>query len=59
MLITDLKQQVKDGKRVSVFLDGKFAFGMTDVDVLFYHLRIGEELTEERYSYILEQCIYE
>ncbi len=58
MLITDIKPQVKDKNRVSVYIDGKFAFGITEVDRLYYKLEKGKELTEEKYDEILNENIY-
>jgi regulatory protein len=58
MIITDLKQQVKNDKRYSLYVDGKFAFGLTDVDVVFYGLKIGDEISEEKYSLIYDEAVY-
>lgn len=59
MIVTDIKQQVKDKNRYSVFIDGKFTFGMSGVDVLYYHLKVGDELSKERYELILDENIYQ
>lgn len=58
MLVTSVTQQKKKADRVSVYIDDKFAFGMTAVDALYYHIKEGEEITEERYNNILEELIY-
>ncbi len=58
MVITDIVMQRKNTKRYSVFIDGIFAFGMSDVDILFYKLKIGDEILPERYEYILNEVIY-
>lgn len=58
MLITDIKQQSKDKSRVSVYIDGKFAFGITEADRLYYKLNIGNEITREKYNEIINENIY-
>lgn len=58
MLITSVSEQKKKTNRVSVYIDNKFAFGMTKVDALYYHIKEGEELSIERYNRILEELIY-
>ena len=58
MLITDIKQQSKDKNRVSVYIDGSFAFGMTEADRLYHKLEIGKEITKEKYGQITDENIY-
>ncbi len=57
MVITDIAQQKKNEKRYSVFIDGKFVFGLSDVDVLFFRLKIGDEITQEKLNNIIETSI--
>lgn len=54
-IITDIKQQVKNEKRYSIFINDAFAFGITGVDVLFYKLEIGKELTTKELDKIIEE----
>ncbi len=58
MLITAVTQQKKNENRLSVYIDNKFAFGITRVDALYYHIKEGEEISPERYNNILEELIY-
>ncbi len=58
-IITDIQIQKKDNKRRSIYINGVFAFGLTDVDVLYYKLEIDKELPEEKYEQILYSTIYE
>ncbi len=58
MIITDIKEQVKDKKRLSVYIDGKFAFGITRVDALLYKLKINDEISKEKYDKILSENIF-
>ena len=59
MIITDIKKQVKDTERYSIYIDNKFVFGLSGVDVLYYRLKIGNEIPQEKYDEILENVIYE
>ena len=54
MIITDIKKQVKDTERYSIYIDNKFVFGLSGVDVLYYRLKIGNEIPQEKYDEILE-----
>lgn len=58
MIITDIKPQVKKQNRVSIFIDGNFAFGMDKADCTFMGLKAGTELTQERYDYIVDNAVY-
>ena len=58
MIITDIQPQVKNQSRLSVFIDGKFAFGIDKNDCLFMGLKIGDTLTQERYNYIIDNAVY-
>ena len=44
--ITRIQQQ-KDANRANIYLDGKFAFGITLEVLLKYHLNIDKEISEE------------
>ena len=59
MIITDIKKQVKDTERYSIYIDNKFVFGLSGVDVLYYRFKIGNEIPQEKYDEILENVIYE
>lgn len=58
MKITDIKKQVNNKKRYSVFIDGAFAFGLDEVDVLYYKLLENDEISEEKYNYIKENVVF-
>jgi regulatory protein len=53
--ITRIQTQKKDPRRRSVFLDGKFAFGLDEEVVSRLGLEKGETLTEPRIQQILGQ----
>lgn len=48
MKVTALKQQVKNQNRVSVFVDGKYAFSLTADQLLEERLRLMTEIDEKR-----------
>lgn len=47
MKITDIKQQVRQQSRFSVFLGGKYAFSLSDSQIRLSGLTVGQEITEE------------
>ena len=48
MKITQIKQQVKDVGRVSIFLEGKYSFSLTLDQLLDERLKKGDELDKQR-----------
>ncbi|MCC8097519.1 MAG: RecX family transcriptional regulator [Eubacterium sp.] len=58
MIITDIQQQKKNEKRYSIYIDGKFSFGVSDIDLLYYKLKIGEVLPENKYNEIINNNTY-
>lgn len=58
MKVTSIEVQRKNERRCSVFIDDVFVFGLSDVDVLFYKLKAGEEISQEKYNTILQNVIY-
>ncbi len=46
--ISDIQPQKKDPKRVNIFLDGKFAFGVSQESKIVNKLRINEYLTSDQ-----------
>ena len=57
MLITKIEQQKKDNTRYSVFIDGKFNFGIAGEDLLYLKLKEGMNLTENQYNKIMENVL--
>ncbi len=53
MIITDIQKQKHNEKRFSVFLDGEYAFSVTDIDLLYYKLKVGENITSEKVNEII------
>lgn len=50
MIITNLKQGVKNPNRVNVFVDGKFEFSLDITQVVDYKLKVGKELTAREFD---------
>lgn len=48
MRITAIKAQVKNTERVSVYLDGKYSFSLTQSQLLEFKIHSGMELTEQQ-----------
>lgn len=46
MLITQISPQAKDPLRENIYLDGKFAFGISAEARFDYKLKVGQDLTE-------------
>ncbi len=57
MVITSINEQVKDDSRVNIFIDGKYVFAISKMDVAFYNLKEGEELPEKKYNEILDNVV--
>lgn len=51
--VTAITAQVRDPKRVSVFLDGEFAFGMSAERIFEHRVEVGEEMTAARMAELL------
>ena len=51
-IITDIVPQVNSASRFSVFIDGEFAFGISDFDLYTLRLSKGDEITEEKMAEI-------
>ena len=58
MKITAITPQKKRPNRYNVFIDNAFAFGIDGVDLLYYKLKEGEELTQQRYDTIMEELVF-
>lgn len=46
MIVTAIKRQVKRAGRVSVFIDGKYSFGLSDSALLDSKMFVGQELSD-------------
>ena len=51
--ITDITQQTNHKDRYSVYIDGKFAFGISDFDLLKLSLKVGQELSNNELQEIM------
>ena len=46
VVISDIKQQVKQKNRYSIYVDGKYSFSLSDTALLDVRLATGQEVTE-------------
>ena len=59
MKITKIEPQKKHKNRMSVFLDGEFAFGIDAFTLFSLHLAENDEITEEGLSEIKQTVLFE
>ncbi len=52
--ITSIEVQKKQRGRFSVFIDGEFSFGISDIDLYNLNLAVGDIITEEKMTEIEE-----
>lgn len=58
MVVTAIEQQKHHTERYSIFIDDIFAFGLIMQDILYFKLKEGEEISQEKYDFIMENIIY-
>ena len=54
--ITDIRPQKSRDDRVNVFIDGRYAFALDSITAHTERLEVGEELSEERLTELLERA---
>lgn len=59
MKITDIKQQLKDKARFSIFIDGKFSFSLGESSLLKKHLRIDQELSDDELEELKDTAVWD
>jgi len=59
MKITKIEPQKRRPNRFSVFIDGRFAFGMDGVDILYYNLEENAEISRERLDCLNREVVFE
>lgn len=59
MKITKIKQQKKNKKRLSVFIDGEFSFGADSFTVMSHHLSQGDEISADKLDMIKNTAVLE
>ena len=58
MTVTRLERQQRRKNRWSVYVDGEFAFGLDETDMLYYKLTEGGEISEQRLEYLRDQVVF-
>lgn len=59
MKITKIESQKKNKKRMSVFIDGEFSFGVDNFTLLSLHLSEGAEISEDKLAVIKNTAVFE
>ena len=54
MVISKIEKQKKNTKRVSIFIDGEFEYGVTEGTLLKYGLKSGDEINRKMLNEIIE-----
>ncbi|WP_317366866.1 RecX family transcriptional regulator [uncultured Tyzzerella sp.] len=57
MIVTKIEKQKNNNKRYSVFIDNEFAFGIDEIDLLYYKIKENEPLDKDKYNYILNKLL--
>ena len=57
MIVTDIKPQ-KKSDRLSVFVDGEYAFSLINEDIMFFKIKVDEEISQKTYDYIMDTVVY-
>ncbi len=58
MTITKIEKQKNDEKRYSIYIDNNFSFGLDEQDLIYFKLKELNEISQERYNYIMEYVVY-
>ena len=58
MKITAVKQQAHCPQKYNVFVDGAFAFSLIKEDIIYFKLKEGNEIAQEKYDFIQNELIY-
>ena len=59
MIVTEIKQNKNDKTKYSVFVDGQFVFSLVMADILYFHIKVGEEIPEQTFRFISRELLYE
>lgn len=58
MIVTAVEQQKRNPEKYNVFVDGEYAFALFMQDILYFKIKENEEISEERYNYIINEVVY-
>lgn len=59
MIVTDIKKQVHNENKYSVFVDYEFVFGLYHNDILYFKLEVGKEIKKETFDFIFDTLVYD
>jgi len=57
MIVTNIRKQQKSD-RLSIFIDGNYAFSLIEEDVLFFGIKENSEISQKTYDYIINTVVY-
>ena len=58
MLVTDIKLQVKNSNRVSIYLDGRYSFSLTVDQLASFNFKKGDDLSLEEIEAYKDESSY-
>lgn len=56
MKVTDIKQQIKNQERYSIYVDGKFSFGLSELGLMNSGLQVGKQLSPRELSQLKDSA---
>lgn len=59
MIITSIKQQVKNAHRYSIYIDGKYALSLSESELIRSGLRIKQELSQDDFEALKDTAVYD
>lgn len=59
MIITSIRQQVKNAHRYSIYIDGKYTLSISENELLKSGLRVNQELSESELDELKDAAIYD
>lgn len=57
MVVTEIKKQA-NSSRYSIFVDDEYAFSLIMEDILFFRIKVGQEIPEDKFRYISDTTLY-
>lgn len=57
MKITDIKQQVKRADRYSIYVDNKYAFSLSEAELMAVNIKIGQEFSQAELQSLMQKAI--
>lgn len=58
MIVTNISDVSPNTGRCNIFIDNEFSFSLIPSDIEYFKLKVGEEISLEKYKYITDTIIY-